>query len=103
LFVAKVEGRTGFARVWLEGDLSPQVDLRIEDLRGIKTSLDACIFRTDRVRVGYDFDKIAEEPSVQGLFCQEVLHSDLTDELKHQVLVTGLRALGGRQDLDTTG
>lgn len=100
--VAALEGCSGFARVTLVGALAPEVDLRLEDLHPTETSVDACIFRLDRVRVAYDVSKVSEEPTVRGLFCRKVLASNLDDQLKQRVLITGLRALESRQDLDVT-
>lgn len=92
--------KNGIVRVFLTGDISPEIDLHITDLNGVGGHLDVCTFRLDRLRVAYDIEKIKQESTVRGTFCQQVLSSDLEEEEKHRILVTGLRALEGRTDLD---
>ena len=45
-------------------------------------------------------ESIRQEPTVRGQFVRDVLDSDLADDEKRRVVVTGLRALDGRTDLD---
>jgi DNA repair protein SbcD/Mre11 len=92
-------------RVTLEGEVMPDIEVSLADLadladlvapgRGVQ-------LRVGRVLVGYDFDRLAEERTVRGQFVRAVrAASDLDDEERRRVLVTGLRALDGRrQDLD---
>jgi DNA repair protein SbcD/Mre11 len=52
--------------------------------------------RMGRLTVAYDFDALVAEPTVRGQFAKDVLASDLDEDTKRRVLVTGLRALDGR-------
>lgn len=92
---------SGSARVTLMGEVGPAVDLRIEDLRReeIAPGLDGLIVRT-RMQLRYDFDAIATEPTVRGQFIRDVRAADLSQDERQRVLVTGLRALEGRDDLE---
>lgn len=93
--------RAGIARLTLEGELEPDVDLREDDLRhGLAGTFDAVQVRLGDLRSGYDFAAIREEHTVRGAFVSDVLDSDLAEDEKRRVLVAGLRALDGRDDLD---
>lgn len=95
---AAVHAAPGLLRITLQGELGPDVDLRPQDL-GDPTS--GLIVRPGSIRVAYDFDVIKKEQTVRGKFIQDVLDSpDLSDEERHRVIVTGLRALEGRGDLE---
>jgi DNA repair protein SbcD/Mre11 len=95
---AAVHAAPGLLRITLQGELGPDVDLRPQDL-GDPTS--GLIVRPGSIRVAYDFDVIKQEQTVRGKFIQDVLDSpDLSDEERHRVIVTGLRALEGRGDLE---
>jgi len=98
--VACLAGLTGVARVTLEGELAPQVELQLHDLAGVAPRLDAVVPRVGAMQASYDFDAIAEEPTVRGQFVKDVRASDLSHDLKRRVLTTGLRALSGRKDLE---
>ena len=52
------------------------------------------------LRPTYDMESIRQEPTVRGQFVRDVLDSDLAEDEKHRVVVTGLRALDGRTDLE---
>jgi exonuclease SbcD len=52
------------------------------------------------LRAAYDLDAIAGEATVRGQFVRDVLDSQLEPSLRQRVLVTGLRALDGRDDLE---
>jgi hypothetical protein len=95
-----LSGYGGFARVTLGGDLAPEVDLRPELLRGVAPHLDAMVTHIGDVQPTYDRDAIAGEQTVRGQFVRDVLSSDLPEEERRRVLVTGLRALAGRRDLE---
>jgi DNA repair exonuclease SbcCD nuclease subunit len=95
-----VNGLHGVARVTLQGDVGPDVDLRLQDIATLPThDLDALVPRLGPISVAYDFDALSQEPTVRGRFVRDVLAAtDLTDEQRQRVLVTGLRALDGRSD-----
>lgn len=107
--LAQIEGKlgdlvaplTGIARVTINGDLRPDVDLDVGMLRQQSGSLDHLSIRVGDIRPDYDLDKIAGESTVQGQFVRSVRDDEeLSAEKKQRVIVTGLRALAGREDLE---
>lgn len=93
---------SGSARVTIAGEVGPAVDLTMEDLRReeIAPGLDGLVVRIN-LRTRYDLDALATEPTVRGQFVRDVrATADLSPEDRHRVLVTGLRALEGRDDLE---
>ena len=93
--------RAGIARLTVEGELEPEVDLREDDLRHVLAgTFDAVQVRLGDLRSGYDLGAIRGEHTVRGAFVSDVLDSDLPEDEKRRVLVAGLRALDGRDDLD---
>ena len=93
---------TGCARVQLVGEVSPDVtlsDLHAELLQG---DLDRLLLSLDGVRVAYDFEAIKVEPTVRGQFVRDILGAELEDAERQRILVTGLRALDGRTDLNVS-
>ena len=52
------------------------------------------------LHVAYDVESIAEEETVKGEFVRSVLSQDLSGDEQRRILVTGLRALDGRDDLE---
>jgi len=97
---AALAGRQGVARVNLCGEVAPDVDFVRADLDSATRALDAFVVRSARVRVAYDFDAIGAEPTVRGQFVRDVSSAGLDPERRRRVLVTGLRALEGRMDLE---
>lgn len=92
---------TGFVRVTLAGEVGDAVDINVDELRDVAPDeLDAVVFRFGQLHVSYPIEEIARETAtVRGRFVSDVLASDLDDETKHRVIVTGLRALDSRSDL----
>lgn len=99
-FQKKIRLLNGVARVSVSGTLSEEIDFRLEDLEELADSLDGCLVRADDLNFAYNLDAICQEPSVRGQFVQDVQNSDIPDEEKRRVIVTGLRALDGRTDLE---
>ncbi len=98
---AAVEPLTGIVRVTLTGEIGEDVDIRIEDLQPAGAHLDALIARVGEVSIAYDIDDLANEQTVRGEFVRAVREDQtLTDEERRRVIVTGLRALSGRKDLE---
>lgn len=93
-------GAVGIMRVTLRGEVLPDVDLRLENVRDLGRHLDALVFKVGDLRVGYDLERLRSELTVRGEFIRQVSAGNLPDPLKQRVLVTGLRALDGRQDLE---
>lgn len=93
-------GAVGIVRVTLRGEVLPDVDIRLQNLSDLGRHLDALVFKVGDLRVGYDVEKLRSEQTVRGQFVRQVSDGDLPDALKERVLITGLRALDGRQDLE---
>lgn len=96
-----LDGLGGTARLTLRGEVHPDVDLDLVDLDALSHDLDQVVVRVRDVSVGYDLEAIAEEATVRGRFVRDVLEDDgLDGEERRRVLITGLRALDGRDDLE---
>jgi exonuclease SbcD len=95
-----VSGLGGLARLTVRGELEPTVELREGDLRDEMGGFDAMQIRIGEVRSAYDIDAIRHEHTVRGQFVSEVLAADLPPGASRRVLVSGLRALDGRADLE---
>lgn len=95
-------GKDGVARVTLEGELAPEVDLRLpQDLIDVAPQTMAVVPRWGRVHVAYDLEVLREEAGIRGEFVRAVLADEsLPDDVRQKVLITGLRALDGREDLE---
>ena len=52
------------------------------------------------MHVAYDLEVIAQERTVRGQFVRDVLDFGFSAGEQRRVLVTGLRALDGRDDLE---
>jgi DNA repair protein SbcD/Mre11 len=89
----------GCVRVTLIGDLAPSVQLEIRELQRLGQHLEGLVLRT-RLTVGYDLDAIAAEATVRGQFVRSAATDIIDPELRRRVILTGLRALEGRSDLD---
>jgi len=83
--------------VTLRGEVAPEVDVRLDDVRDL-----AAVVRVGRITASYDIPRLAEEPTVRGQFVRDVLQApELDEDRRRRVLITGLRALDGRrQDLE---
>ncbi len=96
----QTDGASGFVRLTVGGDLHPDMDLGEAHLRECLRHFDAVQVRWVDVRPAFDLDALRGEETVRGEFVREVLESDLPDDEKRRVLMTGLRALDGRSDLE---
>jgi len=97
-----VEILQGVARVTLHGELAPEVELRPRDLSSLATILESLTVEVGDLYVAYNLEAIKDEATVRGEFVRQVTSSDLPEDEKQRVLVTGLRALDGRKDLEVT-
>ena len=95
-----VNGSEGLARLTLRGELEPSVELREDDLRDEMKQFDAIQIRIGQVRSAYDIDAIRQEHTVRGRFVKDVLAVGLLADEERRVLISGLRALDGRPDLE---
>lgn len=97
-------GLEGLVRLEIGGELAPGAELaagEIEALGAQLDRLDALLVKMGDVRVGYDLERVQAEPTVRGRFVRAVLaRTDLDEERRRKVLLSGLRALDGRRDLD---
>lgn len=96
-----VDGLSGCARVTLTGSLHPDVELDTDALTEVAGGLEALVVRTDSVLPAYDLDAVRGERTIRGEFLRDVeAAEDLSPEQRRRVIVTGLRALDGRDDLE---
>ena len=93
-------GLSGIVRLTVGGELEPSVDVSESDLRSAMRAFDAVEIRRGNLRAGYDVDTIREERTVRGQFVGDVLAAGLPPDEQRRVLITGLRALDGRADLE---
>lgn len=106
LLTRRLSGVSGVARVVLVGEVPTDVELdrsSLDRLGEIEHRLDAPpLLDASGVRSAYDFEALEHELTVRGQFVRDVLASEeLSDEAeRRRVLVTGLRALDGRDDLE---
>ena len=96
----QVRGLGGFARLTVRGDIAPEISVTESDLRDAMRAFDAVQIRLEALRPGYDFDTLRIEPTVRGQFVADVLGAGLDTVEERRVLMTGLRALEGRRDLE---
>jgi exonuclease SbcD len=90
---------TGFVRVTLVGEVAPSLELDLGDLQRLGAHLDGLVIRAGELSTGYDLLEIEREASVRGHFARSA--SGIEDpDLRRRVLLTGLRALEGRRDLE---
>lgn len=88
---------SGVVRVTLCGAVPPEVDVRPDDLADLGAHLDGLVVRTGDLRVAYDMDALALEPTVRGQFVRDVRGDDALDEpTRQRVLIAGLQAFDGR-------
>jgi DNA repair exonuclease SbcCD nuclease subunit len=89
----------GCVRLTLTGDLAPSVQLDHTELQRLGQHLEGLVVRP-RLTVGYDLESIAAEATVRGQFVRSAASEIAEPELRRRVILTGLRALEGRGDLD---
>lgn len=90
----------GCVRVTLSGELSPMIQLDLGELERTGPHLDGLVVRAGRLSTGYDLDAIAAEATVRGQFVRLARARGDDAELQRRVILTGLRALEGRDDLE---
>jgi DNA repair exonuclease SbcCD nuclease subunit len=96
-----LHGRSGAARVTVSGELAAEVQLQLDELETATPWMDAVVVRIGTIHSSYDLEALGREQTVRGQFVRDVMKAaDLPDEMRRRVLVTGLRALDGRDDLE---
>jgi DNA repair exonuclease SbcCD nuclease subunit len=97
---ASVGDRSGVLRLRLTGRLSPDVVSRHEDFVELAESPDHLMVVWN-AQVDVDLDQLATEPTIRGQFVREVLSSAVpSEERRQRVLLIGLRALAGHDELE---
>ena len=91
---------SGVARLIITGELDAAIDLRHSDLREAIDNFDAVQVYERDLRSSYDVTAIRREPTIRGQFVTDVLEARLPAKEERRVLMTGLRALEGRRDLE---
>ena len=96
-----LENWRGYARVTLTGEMAPEIDIQAVDFEDVAPSLDSpAIIRFESLTMAYNLNQIGQEPTIRGQFVRDVQASDLSPEERQRVIITGLRALDGRDDLE---
>jgi DNA repair protein SbcD/Mre11 len=97
---AAIAALSGCVRVTVEGELAPGVTLDLNELQRLGAHLDGLQVRAGRIGLGYDLDAIAGETTVRGQFVRDALDELGDVETRRKIVLTGLRALEGRGDLE---
>jgi len=97
---AALAGLGGFARVTLEGEVGPSVRVDVRELQRLGARLDGLVVRTGQLSVAYDLEAILAEQTVRGEFARDAYASIDDPDQRRRVLLTGLRALEARSDLE---
>jgi DNA repair exonuclease SbcCD nuclease subunit len=90
----------GIVRLCLKGEVQPTVMLDRATLHHATRNLEFAQVDTQGMRIAYDLDVIRGEKTVRGQFVLDVMDASMDEDERHRVLVTGLRALAGRDDLE---
>jgi DNA repair protein SbcD/Mre11 len=93
--------RRGYARVQLSGELGADIDIQALDFDDLTLGLDAPpLVRFGAYSVAYNLAELSQEPTVRGQFVRDVRASGLPGDECHRIIITGLRALDSRTDLE---
>jgi hypothetical protein len=94
------DGPVRVARVTVTGEVDGKLDVTEADLTTVPHNLDALVLHEVRLRAADNLEQIAGETTVRGEFVRMVQAAgDLNEADRDLVLIAGLRALGGRGDL----
>jgi len=94
-----IAGLTGSVRLTLSGEVPAELPVDPRGLTSLGDHLDGFVIRTRDLMPSYDLEAISAETTVRGEFARDAqLIAD--DERRRRVLITGLRALEGRGDLE---
>jgi exonuclease SbcD len=97
---AALVGVKGIVRVILRGEVDQDVDVDVRRLER-PAHLDDWVVLADQVQYGFDLEALAAEQTVRGAFVRAVqADPELTEGQRRAVLLTGLRAFAGREDLE---
>jgi len=91
----------GVARVTLSGEVPAELDFNPRDFSDVEHSMEGLLLRFGKLHPRFDFEVIAKEPTVRGQFVRDVLAAaDIDSDKRNRILVTGLKALEGRRNLE---
>ncbi len=90
---------SGCVRATLIGEVAPSVQVDLRELSRLPDGLDGLVVRSE-VATGYDLEKVAAESTVRGQFLRDAGAEIDDPALRRRVVLTGLRALEGRTDLE---
>lgn len=97
----RAQGLSGVVRLTLRGEIAPTLNLPESALRDVMNEFfDAVQIRAADLHSGYDVELIRQEPTVRGQFVNDVINEGLAPEDERRILMTGLRAFDGRDDLE---
>ena len=97
---AQVEGMSGFARVTVRGEMGPDMDLKDSDLHEGLNAFSAVQIRLGEIHAPYDLAALEHEQTIRGQFVRDVVAAGSPPAEERRILLTGLRALDGRNDFD---
>lgn len=97
---AQASSLSGFVRLTVRGELAPTIDMTESDLHARLSNFEAVKIAFGDLRPPYNLASISQKPTVRGQFVRDVFDSELAEEEKRRVVITGLRALDGRTDLE---
>ncbi|MGZ6256237.1 MAG: metallophosphoesterase family protein [Candidatus Limnocylindria bacterium] len=89
----------GSVRVTLGGEIPADLPVDARALAQLGEHLDGFVVRTAGLLPSYDLEAIHAEATVRGEFARDTLKIT-DDDRRRRVLITGLRALEGRSDLE---
>ncbi len=99
LVAARMAAHPGIVRLKLQGELASSVELNVKNVRDVLAG-DGRVRIETSVRPAYDLKALAQGASIRAQFIRNVQASTLDEEEQRRVIVTGLRALDGRKDLE---
>jgi exonuclease SbcD len=94
-----IAGLSGSVRVTLNGEVPAELPVDPGGLTQLGEHLDGFVVRTGDLLPSYDLEAIHAEPTVRGEFARDT-RAIVDEERRRKVLITGLRALEGRTDLE---
>ncbi len=90
---------SGSVRITLNGEVPADLPIEPRTLGALGDHLDGLVVRAGALVPAYDLDAIKAETTVRGQFARDALLIEDEDR-RRKVLITGLRALEGRRDLE---
>ncbi len=94
-----ITGLTGSVRLTLGGEVPAELPVDPRALLPLGEHLDGLVIRSEQLVPAYDLEAIHTELTVRGQFVRDA-QEIADDERRRKVLITGLRALEGRADLE---